>query len=335
MPAKRLVSNQRIISSNNGNKRTVVRKKTNLAVFKPNSAVANNQSNNKANVIVSKNARQNNSVVPGNKPKIKSGVQRPQRVVKKNNENTKVNITKSRSSRTRNSSIRRSVDQRLSKYHNKIRDLRNTGVGKTLVIVACGPSVNEVKDIEKLSNSKGVDVMLINKPYHKIKNAKYWVFCDNSQYKRNKKYFSEYNGMVFNTPAIRIEHRNQVIIKNLPGIGYSTDMLKGLHVGRSTTFAAMQIACHLNYDKIYVFGVDMCKVDGALHSYGVNPDVSPKERERRFKIEAKSYLHAGKKLSDDYRNKFTFCSSYLKWEFVNYFRKIDHKDAISEIISAQ
>jgi DNA-directed RNA polymerase subunit F len=75
----------------------------------------------------------------------------------------------------------------------------------------------------------------------------------------------------------------------------------------------------------------MAEVDGKLHYYGVNPDVSATERKRRFAAEATFYDEAANILTEEERKRFTFCSRYNPWEFVNKFNQIDHAAAVFEI----
>ena len=137
---------------------------------------------------------------------------------------------------------------------------------------------------------------------------------------------------IINSTNVRVRKHNQIIIKSKPGFGFSKDIATGYHIGRSSTYANMQVADYMNYDKIYVFGLDMCPVDGKFHYYGKNPDVSDEERKARFEKEAESYSWAGKNLSVDIRNKFVFCSNYNPWPFIQQFQRFDHKTAVNEIL---
>jgi hypothetical protein len=217
---------------------------------------------------------------------------------------------------------------RLSKYTDKIRELKNSGDGRLLVILACGPSVKNA-DLERLVGHPKIDIMTINKPNMRVWPTKYWVFCDQSQYRRNKDWFEKYGGLVINASSVKAERpNNHVIIRNLNGQGFSTDLLNGFHIGRSTTYAAMQIASWLRHDKVFIFGCDMAKVGGKLHFYGVNPDVKEDIREKRFKEEAKHYSYASTYLNDKERSRFCFCSRHNPWPFV---KKFDHTDEISAV----
>lgn len=214
-----------------------------------------------------------------------------------------------------------------------INDLKNVGVGKILVMLACGPSINEV-DFSPLFGHSKIDIMCVNKPNPKIwHHAKYWVFCDQSQYNRNSDLFYNCDKTIINSTAVKARKANkQVVIKSISGNGFSRDITRGYNIGRSTVYANMQTALWMNYDYVYIFGIDMCEVGGKLHFYGENPDVKPTDRVKRFKNEAENYSKAFHIMKEDERKRFKVCTSYNKWEFADLFGKIDHKIAINIIL---
>lgn len=214
----------------------------------------------------------------------------------------------------------------------KIRSIQGVGKGKILVILAPGPSILQI-EIKKLIGIKNVETMTINKPDLRLWPSDYWMFCDRTQYVRNKEAFHHYPNTIINTDSIKAQHPKQIKIKNLSGKGFSTDMIKGFYIGRSTTFSAMQVAAWMEYDKIFIFGLDMCRVDGKLHSYGTNPDVSEKIREERFRQEAEFYDVAAKVMDRELRDKFYICSGYNPWPFVDKFHRINQKEAIDYILN--
>jgi hypothetical protein len=223
---------------------------------------------------------------------------------------------------------------------NQINTIRDVGIGKFLVILAPGPSILE-SDISRFRNIPGIDTMTINKPDKRCWKTDYWMFCDRSQYYRNKDKFDSYNNTIINSNSIDRRKNNQIRIKTITGKGFSTDMHKGFYIGRSTTYSSMQVALWMGYEKIFIFGCDMCRVEvdvngqkkSLLHSYGVNPDVPESTRIKRFKEEAKFYDNASKIMSKGQREKFYFCSSYNKWPFVDRYNRIDHKVAVDEILN--
>jgi len=240
---------------------------------------------------------------------------------------------KAQPTKYRGSVLRTKKEAEMSKYRKSVENFKDIGVGRYLAMIACGPSILEV-DLPRLQGHDKVDLMSINKPDPRVHPTKYWVFCDQSQYMRNKKAFDSYTGTLINAWSVRARHPNQVLIKNRSGKGFSKNLLQGYYIGRSTTFANMQVALWMNYDKIFVFGCDMCQPPNAksLHSYGRNPDVDPKIRVKRFQKEADHYVAGAKQLTQLDRKKFVFCSAYNPWGFVDMFGKMDHREAVEHIL---
>ena len=216
-----------------------------------------------------------------------------------------------------------------------ILSLKDIGKGKILIIIANGPSINEIdyKSLKSLINDTNkIDTLSINNPHNSLWPTTYWMFADNTQYNRFTDEFNNYNGIIINTSAIRKRRKNQVIIKYIGGKGFSRDLTRGFYLGRSTTFAAMQVALYMNYDKIFIFGMDMTDIGGKLHYYGQNPDVNNDVRKSRFKAESIYYDYAAKNvLSPQERMRFYICSQYNPFEFVELFNRISTSDVIDTI----
>jgi hypothetical protein len=158
------------------------------------------------------------------------------------------------------------------------------------------------------------------------------MFCDQSQYRRNQEYWADYKGTIINASSVRATHPNQTLIRTIAGKGFSRDMTKGLHIGRSTTYSAMQVALYMGYNQIYIFGCDMGAVDGQMHRYGQNPDVSNENRARRFDKEAEHFAWGTKSLKDYERSKFVFCSTHNKYDFIKQYETLDQKIAVDEVL---
>lgn len=220
-------------------------------------------------------------------------------------------------------------------HRQRLRSLRNCGIGKVLVIMANGPSILEV-DTRLLLNNPRIDIMSINKPDLRVWPTKYWLFCDTSQLLRNRDIWSHYDGYIFNSAMISEFRPGSIQIKNIHGEGFSFDPTQGFHIGRSSVYAAQQVAIWMGYDRIYIFGCDMCAVNingqPLVHFFGNNPDVQPESRVKRFADEAKYYNYAAKYLPAEVRNKFYFCSSYNPFDFVSSFNRLDHHTAIQTIL---
>lgn len=238
----------------------------------------------------------------------------------------------------RKSKVRTSRDRAQAKYTNAIQDLKDLGKGRILVMVACGPSISEV-DFSLIAAHPMVDFMNINKPYEPIFDyVRWWVFCDQSQYLRNSSIFDSYRKTIINAWSVRARNPNQILIRNKPGRGFSKNLLQGYHIGRSTTYANMQTAYWMNYDKVYIFGCDMdpkgAEKFGKLHHYGTNPDVDPKIRVKRFEQEASHYMNGANALSPSEKMRFIFCNAYNPWPFMDEFPTLDHRTAVPEILKA-
>jgi hypothetical protein len=89
----------------------------------------------------------------------------------------------------------------------------------------------------------------------------------------------------------------------------------------------------MDYERIYIFGIDMCAIGDKLHHYGLNEDVSPDNRKSRFPQEAKHYLWAGQNVPEEDRKKIFFCSSYNPWPFLKYFTQLDHLKAVEHVLN--
>ena len=139
-----------------------------------------------------------------------------------------------------------------------IERLKGIGTGRVLVVIAAGPSVLEV-DFSPLKEFSAVDFMCINKPFKAVWPSKFWAFCDHTQQRANQDTWNSYDGIIINSPNVRARKSNQVLIRSRPGKGFCTDVTKGYHIGRSSTYANMQVAYYMNYDRVYIFG---CLPDG-------------------------------------------------------------------------
>lgn len=220
---------------------------------------------------------------------------------------------------------------------NAIRNIRGRGAGKILVIVGNGPSLLEINDLAMLKGQYNVDTMSINKPEPRLWPTTYWSFFDVSQLRRHRALWESYSGTLFNSTSIKEKKPGTVTLKNLGGKGFSKDLSEGFHIGRSSVYASMQIGLWLDYAHIYILGCDMSQVTingiKRMHFYGINPDVDPDTRNNRFDAEAEYYVDGAGRMTDDERARFTFCSSYNQYQFVDKFNKMDHLSAVQTILS--
>lgn len=217
----------------------------------------------------------------------------------------------------------------------KIRAIQASGRGKILVIVANGPSINEVP-LDKLVGIPRLETMSINSPDPRIWPTTHWAFFDLSQYRRHEKLWVNYEGYMFNSVSIRQQKNKSMQFRNKAGHGWSRNLVENIFIGRSSVYAAMQIAQWMSFDHTYIFGVDMNPkgLDGKLHFYGINPDVEPKLRAQRFEAESKFYEHAAEVLTEVERSKFTFCSRGINpWPFIDKFQSCTHQEAVDIILA--
>lgn len=241
-------------------------------------------------------------------------------------------IIHSKSSNFEKKSTRNFVQARL-RNDDSVRKIKGIGQGRILVICANGPSISEV-NFDRIKSNPKVDFYCINKPNNQVFPSKFWGFCDQSQYNRHKEIFNTYEGIIINPTSIRARRHNQILIGVNQGSGFSKNIEAGFYIGRSSSYAAMQVAYYMGYSHIYLFGVDMAADNsGRLWSYGENPDVKAEERMRRFEAEAKSYALAGSILQPEERARYTFCSGLLVWPFKEKFNHMDHKMAVDHILS--
>lgn len=241
---------------------------------------------------------------------------------------TKTNLNKNK---TKLNTLTKSVRQD-SINNDSILALKGRGRGRILVMIACGPSVKEVSDLDRLKGHPRIFTMTINKPQPPLWPTDAWAFCDHSQYNRNKNEFDNYRGMLINSSSIKVRKPNQVLVRAKQGRGFSFDLTNGFYIGRSTTYTNMQTALYMGFEKIFLFGVDMCEVEGKLWSYGINPDVAPKNRIQRFSMEAEHYQNAANILQENDRKKFYFCTTYNPFPFVKEFNRRDQKTVVPEIL---
>lgn len=216
----------------------------------------------------------------------------------------------------------------------RVARLHNSGREKLLIIVGNGPSILETP-LDKLLYNPKIEILTVNRPDYRIWPTNYWVFFDTSQLRRNEDLWNSYEGIIVNSTAIKRQKHNSMQVKNKGGRGWSRDLTQGLHIGRSSVYASMQLAQWMGHEHVYIFGCDMDPegLNGKLHFYGNNPDAPPDKRGPRFQREAEFYDHAAAVLTPEERQKFTFCSAYNKWSFVDKFNRLDHREAVDLVLA--
>lgn len=210
--------------------------------------------------------------------------------------------------------------------------IHGVGIGRILIIVGNGPSHREIP-LEQLLDHDKIDLMSINRPDDRLWPTKYWLFCDGSQLTRHSDLWDKYEGIIINSSGIRKHKPSTVTIHTLNGKGFSLDLHKGIHIGKSSVYAAMQVSLWMGYDHIYIFGCDMAAVNGKLYAWGSNPDVDDASRLRRFDLEAENYQWMVNNVKTDLLDRFTFCSDYNRYKFIESFERLGQSTAVETILS--
>lgn len=227
--------------------------------------------------------------------------------------------------------LRKNVIAAVGGNNSNAERLRHTKQGLIGVIVGNGPSHAEAP-LDELLQLSNIDFISVNRPDDRLWPTAVWCFCDNSQLRRHRTLWNTYNGIMCNSSAIKEDKAGGMMMKSLSSKGFSLNLSKGVNIGRSSCYVAMQVALWLGYDHIYVFGVDMAPDShGKLYPWGSNPDVPDSIRMKRFENEAKYFKWAADNLPDHVRTKYTFCTSYNKYDFIEQFEHIDHMDAVNII----
>jgi hypothetical protein len=123
-----------------------------------------------------------------------------------------------------------------------IRGLRDIGAGRTLVILATGPSVNEVADLDRLRDHPRIDTLAVNRALPDL-DPTFLIFQDAEARMRLKDYLPSYGGIVLS--ALRAsppDQLNTVRFEARAGTGFSRELTQGVYCGKSTTYAAVQWA---------------------------------------------------------------------------------------------
>lgn len=218
----------------------------------------------------------------------------------------------------------------------KIHQIRHLGRNRILVIIGNGPSILNMP-LEQLKSQPNIDVLSINQPDQRVWPSRFWSFFDRSQINRHKAIWDTYDGIIFNSTAIREQKQTSMQFKNLGASGWSYDLAKGIYIGRSSVYCSMQIALWMDYRQTYIVGCDMNPdgINGKLHFYGDNPDVEPSTRAKRFEKEAEVYLKCTNILSEADIRRFTFCSAGINpWPFMAKFNTLNPDVAIATILDA-
>lgn len=144
-----------------------------------------------------------------------------------------------------------------------------------IFIVAGGPSLKGF-DWSRLINK---DVLAINRSYEVLPNAKYIYFADHDFFARHDTGMLAHRGQIITGYAANLCKKRisspHVIEYTLTGAnGLDTQPMSIRH-GRNGGYAAINVALHLGYKKIYLLGYDMGRSEGVTHWHDGHPRIDP------------------------------------------------------------
>ncbi len=203
----------------------------------------------------------------------------------------------------------------------------NVGKGKILAMFANGPSILKAP-IEKLMDLENVDTMTLKRPDDRCFPTTAWVMPDIRDINRMAPWLRTYEGKLF-TSNHKIERlpgsKSKVFIKGQtrlsikPGTGFTKDILGPIFSGYSSAYIGLQVAFYMGYESIYIFGLDMCDVDGEAYSYPKEENTQypgQESREKMFSLEANAFLFAfDNVLDEDDKGKIILCTENNPHEF--------------------
>ena len=199
---------------------------------------------------------------------------------------------------------------------------RNWGIGKQLLILGNGPSLNRIS-VESVK-SRGLTCMGVNNIKDDFWQPEFWSVNDTQKALELKKQIGNYKGTIFSVLPKKTTLGEFIKLKNISTTQWSTDLSNGVVLGRSTVFLCLQVAFWMNFDKIFVAGIDMNpRESGNLHFYGTNTTIDPEKRKGRFINESVCYDNMIKSLSSTDLEKITLCVKGINpWPFASKLNNI-------------
>lgn len=196
--------------------------------------------------------------------------------------------------------------------HPEILKLKDSGIGRKMIIVASGPSVKRA-NLEIVNELPNVDCLTVNRPDERVWPTKYWHFNDSPIWMKYK-LFDNPKTQIIVSQSCRLS--NAIVLKHYPeGFGFSYDLAKGVVINKSSTYSALQIAAYMNYDRIVVLGCDQgLDHDGALYHNRHDFEFGGQEkRVDKFDFEAKRF----EQLLNYDMSKFIFASDINQRNWFN------------------
>lgn len=171
--------------------------------------------------------------------------------------------------------------------NSKLEKFKNIYAGKRCFIIGNGPSLT-YQDLQKLYNEKEI-CFGVNRIYFAYEytdwRPDYYVACDYFIIKKDTRIIQQlntnkfirhlYNENLFDGQKDIYEYRG--LVESKSGVGFSDDIVKGVCIGRTVVYDAIQIAAYMGFSEIYLLGVDMsenmvAEAEGA-HFYK-SPDIN-------------------------------------------------------------
>lgn len=156
------------------------------------------------------------------------------------------------------------------KYRFKNYELikfKNMHHGKRCFIIGNGPSLT-YQDLQKLYKKKeicfGVNRIYLSYEYTDWR-PDYYVACDYLIVKKDAKIIQElsadkfirhyFNRIIFNKQEDIYEYNG--IVEDNKGLPFSSDIVKGVYMGKTVVYDCIQIAAYMGFTEIYLLGVDL------------------------------------------------------------------------------
>ena len=148
-----------------------------------------------------------------------------------------------------------------------ILSLKDKEKGNRCFILACGPSLLDCSE----DQLKGEKKIAVNHAIQRFPSSQYSVIADPKCYNE----IGPTNNILFSASyPFRIP--NSYYSKDLGNRpGWSWDLTKGVHIGHTSTYMALQLAVWVGFSPIILLGLDLYDTDDRTHYYGKR---SPKQQ---------------------------------------------------------
>jgi len=227
----------------------------------------------------------------------------------------------------------------MGQANTSITNLHGRGAGKTLVVCGNGPSISDAP-LEKLKGAPDVEFLAINVPDHRVWPTQYWILQDSVNMMRPEcfNFMPSYQGIVITNHIVKknVSFRHLVRVVIHRGGGISRDMLRGLCMGASSGYVALQVALYMGFKDIYFFGIDMApSKDGEMWSFGENTGISEADRQKKFSPDAEFWDKGADLLTPEERAHIYICSTVNPWSFTKKFNQLSPEEGVEKILGTE